>query len=193
MILVSLIIFASGCQVNVYDDEPRPAPCNGGLNGLDGRAYIALDYSSIEPYYIWGNNDAIPSHFAYGQYYQAFPGTYDLYYEGEFYDGCCLAEYFWDVNYDLWYHAGTQGGPCGQNGVNGADSFLSIYMDPLGPGIDRINKMNDPNFEVLERTDDRIVIQEKKGDFTLKVTYTKLKQSKKDLLDQKNIKEAIVK
>lgn len=191
--ILSLVLFATGCQVNVYDDDPGPPPCGGGPYGLDGQAFIALDYSSVEPSYIWGNNGRIPSHFAYGQYYLSNPGTYDLYYEGSFLDGCCVVDYYWDISYDLWYHPGTAGGPCGQPGMDGADSFLTIFMDPDGPGISRINKKADENFQILERTEETVVTQEKRGEFTLKVTYTKLKASKKDQLDPKNIKEAIIK
>ncbi|MCB9233993.1 MAG: hypothetical protein H6581_20220 [Bacteroidia bacterium] len=193
MFLLSLVLFTTGCQVNVYDDPPGPPPCGTGTYGLDGLSFVSLDYTNIEPTYIWGNNNSIPNYFAYGQFYQSYAGNFDLYYEGVFTDGCCVKEYYWDVNYDLWYHRGSAGGPCGQPGVNGADSFLSIWMDPLGPGIDRVNKTGDTTFEVLERTDDQIVVLQKQGDFTLKLTYKKLTESKKDQLDPTNIKKAIVK
>lgn len=174
----------SGCMVHVYDEDPvvNP-PCNYGPNGADGFSFLALDYSSVAPDYIWGDNMAIPSAFYFGEFYNSAPGTFNLYYEGGYMQGCCFVEYYWDVEYNIWFHPGTSGGPCGQAGLNGADSFLTIWMDPEGPDFARINKKEDVDMKVELDTPEKKIVEFTREGVSMKVVYTKLKESRKGKLE----------
>ncbi len=184
MMLGLIILMAQvipGCHMHVYDDDPIVIipPCNNGPSGYNGSSFLGLDYWTVEPSYIWGNNTAIPSYFHYGLNYLSNPGTFYLYYEGSYIDGCCLVQYYWDVEYNVWYHPGSVGGPCGQPGVNGADSFLTIWMDPLGPDFSRINKKGDESIRLVLDSPDKKIVEQVIGDKTVKIVYTKLKESQK--------------
>lgn len=173
-------IFFGGCNAVIIDPPPPPPPrpCYG-TNGVDGNAFFGLDYSFVEPSYVWGNNPAIPTIFEYGVHYLSPPGEYNLYYEGSFIDGCCLVDYYWDVTYLIWIHPGTAG-DCYSHGFDGVDSYLRIFMDPYEPGIDRINKAETGlDIQILEKTDDKIVMEMENEQYTLRATYKKLKESRK--------------
>lgn len=185
-LLALLMMTTTGCNTcwdcpTAPPPPPPPAPC-WGSNGIDGSAFLALDYSFVEPGYIWGNNPAIPDIFSYGVNYLSPPGEFQLYYEGEFMDGCCPVEYYWDINYSIWINGGTPG-DCYANGLNGADSFLRIFMDPYEPGFERINKQETGlEIKYLEKTDTKIIVEVKNDHFTMRVEYTKLTESRKDEL-----------
>lgn len=185
MALVSMLSLTS-CHIHdCYDcNTPPPPPCSYGPDGYAGPAFFGLDYTTVEPSYIWTNNTAIPSVFRYGDYYNSLPGNFQLYYEGAFYDGCCLTEYYWDVYFDVWINGGTPGG-CGYAGQDGLPSYLMMVMGPYGPGEHRTNKMAEAGIEVREvfRTDDEIVTEYTKGDIVVKVTYKRLQESKRGELD----------
>ena len=180
----------SGCVTECFDCN-QPPPCTYGPHGVTGPAYFGLDWVNDVPDYVWTNNAAIPAVFHYGDYYNSPSGTFDLYYEGQFMDGCCLADYFWEVTFDVWVNVGTTGG-CGYAGVDGLPSYLMLIMGPYGPGEHRINKSEDANkaFEEISRTDDEIVLMHTDGDINVRVTYKKLSESKRGQLDDSKVKTA---
>lgn len=186
-LLIALVLGGSGCYI---EPVPPPPPCHGGLDGRPGQAFLELDWNQHQPDYIWTNNTAIPPVFQYGRYYNSFAGVFDLYYEGSFYDGCCPVDYFWDVSYEIWIHPGTRG-DCGYNGLDGADSFLSLILDPYGPFEQRINKTGTSSpdgVKVISDTGKEIIIEKTVGDITMRATFTKLDKSRKAELDASGVK-----
>ena len=172
-LMAAMLITLVGCQVDVYHEPP----CYNGVNGRNGNAFIELNYSNIQPTYIWGNNAAFPWTFNYGSYYYSNPGSYQLYYEGHIYQGDVRTDYYWDVTYDIWIHYGTSGGPC-YNGSNGVDSYLTLWLDPYGPGVERFNKKGE-TVELIKSTADEIVLEVKTGEGGMKITYHRLQESRK--------------
>ena len=177
-LMAALLITICGCHVDVYNDPP----CYNGANGRNGNAYVGLNYTNIKPTYIWGNNPAFPPTFTYGSSYYSAPGIYQLYYEGFFFQQEVRTDYYWDVTYEIWINYGTPGGPC-YNGNNGADSYLTLWLDPYGPGIDRFNKKGD-SVELIKSTADEIVLEIKNGEGGMKITYYRLNESRKAELGQ---------
>lgn len=184
-VLVAMLLGGSGCIITT---EP---PCSPGYDGRPGQAFLELDWTNHQPDYLWTNNTAIPAVFRYGNYYESWAGTYDLYYEGTFYDGCCPVDYFWDVVFEIWIHPGTLA-DCGYNGLDGADSFLSLVLDPYGPIEYRTNKTGEgaaaDDMKILSQTDKEIVVEKTVGDITMRATYKKLDKSRKAELDSDNVK-----
>jgi hypothetical protein len=186
MLMISALGF-SGCYVDTCHTctaPPPPPPCSYGPNGVPGPAFFGLDWTGVQPSYLWTNNTAIPPVFAYGSYYNSFPGSYRLYYEGSYYAGCCLTEFHWDVDFLVWVNAGTAGG-CGFAGADGLPSYLMLVCGPNGPGDIRTNKMASAGVQttVISQTDDEVILQHVKGDINVRITYKRLKESLKDSLD----------
>lgn len=189
--LLTLMLTSTGCIVDTCNDCTPPPACTYGPNGVPGPAYFGLDWAGHVPDYVWTNNDAIPPVFRYGDYYNSLPGKYKLYYEGEFLDGCCVVNYQWDVLFDVWVNAGAAGG-CGYVGADGLPSYLMLIMGPEGPGEHRVNKMAQEGVtvETISKTDDEIIMHVTKGDINVRITYTKLAQSKKATLDPAGVRTA---
>jgi hypothetical protein len=165
---------------------PPPPPCTYGPNGVPGPAFFGVDWAGVQPTYLWCNNTALPQVFYYGTYYNTLPGTWQLYYEGTFMDGCCPRSYYWNVNFVVWVNAGTYGG-CGYVGLDGLPSYLMLQLGPLGPAEIRTNKTALPGteMEVLRQTDTETEVLYTKSDIHVQVTYTRLDASLKSSLDPK--------
>ncbi len=184
----------SSCVTQCYDCNPAPPPCTYGTNGYPGPAFFGLDWITDIPDYVWTNNQAIPTVFYYGEYYNTLPGTYNLYYEGQMIVDCCPVDYFWDVTFDIWVNAGTAGG-CGFVGADGLPSYLMIGMGPYGPSEARTNKAevsDNERFDIISDTDDEIVMQHTNGDVNVRVTFKKLTESRKDSLETSGVRTAAV-
>jgi len=189
IVLMGLAILP-GCYVHdhCYDcfppPPPPPPPCVYGPDGVPGPAFFGLDWVYDEPDYVWTNNTAIPYVFHFGTYYNSYPGTYRLYYEGVFLDGCCPVGYYWELNFVVWMNAGTQGG-CGYVGQDGLPSYLMLLMGPRGPSEIRTNKTALPGttMEVIRENDTETEILYTKGDLNVLVTYRKLTHSIREDLD----------
>jgi hypothetical protein len=190
LMLLASILFYPGCMVQTCTDcgPPPPPPCTYGPNGVPGPAFFGLDYNCCAPSYVWTNNTAIPPTFAYGTYYNSMPGTFQLYYEGAFMNGCCLTQYYWNVDFVVWVNAGTAGG-CGYVGANGLPSYLMLVLDVNGPGTLRTNKLADQGItsKVISETPDEIIVQYTKGDINVRITYTRVAESRKTELDPSGI------
>lgn len=175
----------SGCLVQTCSDCNTPPPCTWGPNGVPGPAYFGLDWTGCcAPTYLWTNNTAIPPTFAYGTYYNTLPGTYQLYYEGRWLNGCCYTEYYWNVDFVVWVNAGTAGG-CGFAGTNGLPSYLMLICGPDGPGTIRTNKLAEQGIDVsvISENANEVIVQYVKGDINVRVTYHRLQSSQKRVLD----------
>ncbi len=145
-----------------------------GYDGRPGDAYLSLQWETDAPSYLDAGTSDIPAHFEYGRFYYAQPGFYNLYYEGEMWDGYGMAYYGWDIDYEIWRNAGSQGGP-GYNGYDGQDTHLTIILSPYGPFTDRWNKSAsiDKNFEIIESGDDKVVIESVASEYGIRITYKK--------------------
>lgn len=170
-----LLSITQGCVVHEVHDDP---PCYWGYDGAPGATYFGIDWTEDAPSYLWTNNQAIPHVFQYGAYYTSTPGTFELYYEGEFVEDCCPKAYYWDVTFDLWSNAGTPGG-CGFNGTNGAESYMMLVCGPYGPFESRMNKTARPGLTIVSETSDVIVAELKQDDITMRIIYHRLDASRK--------------
>ncbi len=187
LMLISTLSF-SGCLVETCNTCNTPPPCSYGPDGYAGPAFFGLDWAGVQPSYVWTNNTAIPPVFQYSTYYNSLPGSYQLYYEGAFQDGCCLTEYYWDVDFLVWVNSGTVGG-CGFAGADGLPSYLMLVLGTNGPGDIRSNKMAQAGVEtsILSETQDEVIVQHVKGDINVRITYKRLSESRKASLDASGI------
>jgi hypothetical protein len=208
LLMLAVILTSSGCLVETCTDcapppctncnppppcnNCNPPPCVYGPNGYPGPAFFGLDWTGVQPTYLWTNNTAIPPTFHYADYYNSMPGNYHLYYEGRFLNGCCYTEYFWDVDFVVWINGGTAGG-CGYAGANGLPSYLMIVCGPNGPGNIRTNKQLDEQgitTTILSENANEVIVQYVKGDINVRVTYHRLPSSKKHSLDPAGVVKA---
>lgn len=148
-----------------------------GKDGRPGNAYLAVDWVDDEPDYIDVGTSAVPPYFYWGEYYRAYPGIYQLYYEGEVWMGNRWAFYAWEIDYEIWRNEGEQGGAY-YHGRDGADTYFTLECSPFGPLVYEDYKSGDtkPGFEVLQDSDDEITILKTDKDFNLKITYRKVEQ-----------------
>jgi len=105
-----------------------------GPNGLDGRAFFGVDYNHAIPYSYWDDNPRVPSNPYFGEFYRTEPGWYEF-------------EYFvnpteyWYGSYQMDIEPGGPGLPHGEVGEDGADTYLTLFLDPEGWTEDRfLNK-----------------------------------------------------
>lgn len=96
-----------------------------GPDGRDGRAYFGVDYHFQPPYSYWDDNPYIPENPALGAFYETLPGTYSFEYFVNPFD-------YWYGTYQIWIERGTQGGPFGEEGLDGLNTYLMLYCDPDG-------------------------------------------------------------
>jgi hypothetical protein len=192
MLMLASVFSFSGCLVETCHDCNTPPPCTWGPNGVAGPAFFGLDWTMAQPTYVWTNNTAIPPTFRYATYYNSLPGTYHLYYEGRFLNGCCFTEYYWEVDFIVWVNGGTGGG-CGFAGANGLPSYLMIVCGPNGPGDVRTNKLAEQGIEtkILSENANEIIVQYIKGDINVRVEYHRLAESKKRTLDADGVVTAV--
>lgn len=167
-----LILFALPLAVSSCYIEVDPAPM--GYDGRPGNAYLSLEWEYEKPLYLDAGTSDIPYHFDWGRDYLTRPGYYELYYEGEFWDGYGMAWYAWEIEYEIWRNYGTEGGP-GYNGYDGANSYLTIILSPYGPYTNRLNKsLDESKYKVLSETEDQIVVEQTEEEFSIKITYKKV-------------------
>ncbi len=201
LLLASSFIY-SGCMVETCVDcnptppppppcntcFPPPPPCSYGPNGYPGPAFFGLDWTVVQPSYVWTNNTCIPPVFHYADYYNSMPGTYHLYYEGRVLNGCCYTDYYWEVDFVVWVNAGTLGG-CGYAGADGLPSYLMIVCGPNGPGDFRTNKLQEAGITttIISQSSQEVIVQYTKGDINVRVSYHRLPESLKRTLDPSGI------
>ena len=170
ILLISLPIFFSSCYVE-YN--------NVGYDGLPGDAYLSLEWEYVMPTYLDAGTSDIPQFFEWGKYYLARPGYYNLYYEGEFWDGYDIAYYAWEIDYEIWRNPGTSGHPGGINGIDGADTYLTLVLSPYGPYEDGgFKSIPLAGYSKISDSNNKIVVEQKGDGFSMRVTYTKVKRRK---------------
>ncbi len=166
-LLLAFPLLLSSCYIEV-DSEPI------GYDGRPGDAYLSLEWEYSQPLYLDAGTSDIPAHFYYGEFYLTRPGWYELYYDGEYWDGYGMAWYAWEIEYEIWRNYGTQGGP-GYNGVDGRDSYLTIILSPFGPFTDRWHKsLTTSTYKTIEESEDRIVVEQSTEEYSMKITYKKV-------------------
>ena len=166
LLLLALPFVASSCYIEY--EEPY------GYDGRAGDAYLAIDWDYEMPTYLDVGNNDIPHHFDWGRYYIAYPGLYELYYEGEYWDGYAMAWYAYEVKYEIWRNYGSSGGP-GYDGNDGADSRFTLVLSPYGCFKNRWNKsQGETNYEVLSESEDEIVVEQTEEEYSMKITYKKV-------------------
>ncbi|MGC6532879.1 MAG: hypothetical protein ACON34_07725 [Flavobacteriales bacterium] len=98
---------------------------DGGNHGQEGRAYFGIDYDWNPPYSYWDNNPSVPDNPFFGEYYRTLDGIYDFEYFINPY------EYWWGT-YEIYVNPGTAGGPNGEDGLDGADTYLMLICNDNG-------------------------------------------------------------
>ncbi len=161
-----ILLFLSSCEKEYW-----------GYDGFDGSAYLALSWSEAEPDYIEPGTYAIPNLFYWDEYYRINPGIYTMYYDGEFWDGYGWLEYAWEVDYEIWVNYGEEGSVF-YDGRDGADNYFVVECNPYGPYVfmDFKSKAVNPEYEVLQSSEDAISLLMKKENFNMKLSYRKVEK-----------------
>ena len=138
ILIFILTLFFTSCII--VDNTPGP-------RGRDGRAYFGVDYEHQAPYSYWDNNPSIPYNPILGDYYFTRPGIYEFEYFINPHD-------YWYGTYEVWINRGGPGGPHGEPGFDGADSYLMLICDPGGFHEHRHNwRVNENEPLVINKTD----------------------------------------
>jgi len=102
-----------------------------GEDGVDGDAYLSIDYNLARPYSYEDNNPYIPDDLTYGQFYKCGAGIFNY-------------EYYVDENfylygtYTLTINEGEPGKGFGEKGENGEDKYFILWCDPAGPHFEEV-------------------------------------------------------
>lgn len=164
LILVLFMLLASSC----YRDR--------GRDGRPGYAYLALTWIDDQPEYIDAGNNFIPDVFEYGRDYHAYPGFYNLYYEGFVYNGHGYSKYAWEMDYEI-YELDGEHAHSWDDGRDAPDVYFTLEMGPGGPYYyhENIYKHSMPQgSKLVEQDDTHIVLEQKKDGFGMRVTYRKV-------------------
>jgi len=148
--LILPIIIASIFTSCIVVDN-TPGPC-----GRDGNAYFGVDYEHHAPYSYWDNNNSIPYNPVLGEYYYTYPGVYNFEYYVNPHD-------YWYGTYEIWINRGGQGGPHGEPGYDGTDTYLMLICDPNG--------FHEHDYRM--NVDEPLVIEKKSGKYNYRITIQK--------------------
>ncbi|MFT4985141.1 MAG: hypothetical protein ACI8U0_000773 [Flavobacteriales bacterium] len=115
MLFVGLML--SSCRKHdQYEQGPR---------GYDGRAFFAVSYTNFNPYSYGDNNPSIPNNPILDEYYTSNSGVYEFEYFVNPFE-------YWYGTYELGINFGGPGGDFGEPGLNGRDTYLTLFCDPHG-------------------------------------------------------------
>ena len=142
-------LFFTSCIV--IDNTPGP-------NGRDGNAYFGVDYEHSAPYSYWDDNHSIPFNPILGEYYHTHPGVYEFEYFINPYD------YYYGT-YQVYINWGGVGGPHGEPGYDGVDTYLMLIADPNG--------YHEHGDSFKMSTNEPIVIEQKTEKYNYKITIQK--------------------
>lgn len=135
----------------VVDNTPGP-------NGRDGLAYFGVDYEHRPPYSYWDNNKSIPYDPVLGEYYHTYPGIYEFEY-------FINPHEYWYGTYEIWVNRGGLGGPRGEPGYDGLDTYLMLITDPYGFHTHQNGYKSNKK--------EPLIIEKKEGKFNYKITIQK--------------------
>ncbi|NUM50440.1 MAG: hypothetical protein HUU48_04925 [Flavobacteriales bacterium] len=116
-LLIITSILLTSCVTVVNNTPGRP--------GRDGRAFFGINYQHRAPYSYWDNNPAIPNNPTLGNYFPTAPGIYQFEYFVNPYE-------YWYGTYEIAINLGGPGGPHGEPGFDGKDTYLMLFCDPNG-------------------------------------------------------------
>jgi len=151
ILIITLSFFFASCVV--VDNTPGP-------NGRDGLAYFGIDYEHKPPYSYWDNNKSIPYNPAFGQYYNTYPGVYEFEY-------FINPDEYWYETYEVLINYGGMGGPHGEPGYDGANTYSMLITDPRGFHTHKENAYKSIANE------EPLVVEKKEGEYHYKITIQK--------------------
>jgi len=150
-LLGALIFGLTSC---VYVDNTPGPP------GRPGEAWFGVDYDTHPLYSYWDNNSSIPYNPYVGTYYFTYPGIYDFEYFFNRYE-------YWYGTYEIWVNLGEPGGPHGEHGCDGLDTYLMLICDPYGPHEHR------DNYKSTMDADEQMVIERDEGKYHYRIVMSK--------------------
>ena len=150
MVIVGLLLMATGCTSYVYTPGPPGRP---------GDAYFGIDVTWGNIYSYWDNNPGLPYNPPLGVQFPSNPGIYDFEYFINPYE-------YWFGTYEIWRNAGGPGGPHGEPGFDGADNFFTLICNPDGFWAEVGTWKNSNQTEPL-------VIEREEHDMQMRITIQK--------------------
>lgn len=158
------MIFITACETTGYD-------------GRDGRSYLALTYAVDEPDYVDAGTGSIPEYFYWDEYYRARTGFYTMYYDGYYRHGSTIEEYAWEIDYEIYYLEGEQGGH-GYHGSDAPDMYFTVECHPYGPYYyEEELKMSLPEgVRIVSENSEQIELVQEKETMGIKVTYRRVEK-----------------
>lgn len=152
ILFLGFALSLSGC-VFVVDSTPGP-------DGPAGDAFFGVDYDYATPYSYWDNNPNIPNNPILGSFYPTNSGLYEFEYFINPYE-------YWYGTYRIFRNAGGPGGPHGEVGAPGRDTYLMLICNPDGFYEERAN------YKVEAQLGETIVIEELVGENRIRIEMTK--------------------
>lgn len=112
-----------------------------GPDGRPGDAFFGIDYDYAMPYSYWDSNPNIPNNPILGSFYPTNQGAFQFEYFINPYE-------YWYGTYRIFRNAGGIGGPNGEVGAPGLDSYLMLICNPNGFYEERANNKTDVPVEM---------------------------------------------
>lgn len=153
-----LAIMFTGCTFIVDPVQGPPGPA--------GNAFFGVDYDYAMPYSYWDNNRNIPNNPLLGQFYPTNAGVFDFEYFINPYE-------YWYGTYRIFRNAGGPGGPNGEIGRPGLDSYLMLICNPNGFYEER----GSGKTEVPAAIGEMITIEREVGNDRIEIIMTKTNTS----------------
>lgn len=157
LVLLLISILFNACDIVVVNNTPGPY-------GHNGRAFFGISYEEYPPYSYWDNNPSIPYNPELGYYYETNPGIYEFEYFINPYE-------YWYGTYEIWINYGGSGGPYGEPGADGLDTYFMLICDPHGYHM-HYDESYKTNLEAFSDTIP-VVIEKKEGKFNYRLTIQK--------------------
>lgn len=142
--------------------------CYKGSDGLDGRAFMSINWEKSRPTLIDAGTSSFPSVFDWGRFYETSPGRFYFYYEGKVFSYTGTLNYAWEMEYEIYRIKGEHGG-WGYDGENAPDAFFTILCRPEGPSF--VEQTAYKNMEIS--SDTTYVIERKNNGYGIKITVRK--------------------
>lgn len=157
VVLMTLTLGWSSCII-VEDESNYYGP-----HGVDGKAWFGIDYDYQALYSYWDDNPNFPENPFYGEYYRTNPGLYNFEYFVNPYE-------YWYGTYEIFINPGMSGGPHGQPGMDGNDTYLLMICNPDGFYYD---EWEDCSCQGHQLPDGSWIIEGNANDQSFKITMKK--------------------